>query len=192
MNEASAYPDTPLNLDERFWSKVDIRSPGECWEFIGCRTPSGYGRFSLDGKVVNANRLVVGLRVGDEGWALHHCDNPPCVNPAHLYIGSPADNRNDAVVRGRLCTVRGGRAGRSVEEALIVKIRTMYALGHMPTRIAKNLNRNVGWVAHVVKGRRWADGPWPVVDESTECLPDWHVFDGPTCIKCGKTERATT
>jgi hypothetical protein len=91
-----------LSFAERFWLKVD--TSGECWEWQAARDSSGYGRFRAPKGAVFAHRfsheLHNGPIVGD-GWVLHSCDNPPCVNPAHLREGTVADNVRDMLQRGR-------------------------------------------------------------------------------------------
>ena len=89
-------------LIERFWGKVD--KSGECWEWIAHKSHNGYGIFWFDGKNVRAHRFVLSLYdvdIPDGMCALHHCDNPSCVNPDHLYVGSPQQNIRDMVKRGR-------------------------------------------------------------------------------------------
>ena len=103
-------PPQPTHPADRFWDKVDIRGPGECWEWIGARhsLPSNYG-FMHGGPLYShrwamAHRLSWEIHHGPipDGLAvLHHCDNPPCVNPAHLYIGTSADNARDRGERER-------------------------------------------------------------------------------------------
>ena len=96
-------PKRPWNAEDRLWSRVD-RS-GECWVWTGGTNGVGYGRVSdADGRTVLTHRLVYQLEVGPipEGlWVLHHCDNPPCVNPAHLFLGTVGDNNRDARAKGR-------------------------------------------------------------------------------------------
>ena len=90
---------------ERFWSKVDVRGPDECWEWTAGRYSSGYGAFSLWGRTWTAHRVAYMLARGKmpEGLLVcHTCDNRGCVNPRHLYAGSHLDNNRDARVRGRI------------------------------------------------------------------------------------------
>lgn len=88
---------------ERFWAKVD-KTDG-CWNWTAC-TSHGYGQFKLSKaeKTVRAHRFSYFLHYGefDPKWrVLHSCDNPPCVNPAHLRLGTDADNARDRDDRGR-------------------------------------------------------------------------------------------
>lgn len=86
---------------ERFWSKVN--KTDECWLWTRGRTKQGYGTFSLDGKTHNAHRLAWLFTYGDPGelQVLHRCDNPPCVRPDHLFLGTVADNMKDRDAKGR-------------------------------------------------------------------------------------------
>jgi HNH endonuclease len=86
----------------RFWEKVD-RS-GDCWVWTAGTAHFGYGQFHLDGKPEKAHRISWILTYGPipEGLLVcHHCDNPPCVNPRHLFVGSHRDNALDKVAKGR-------------------------------------------------------------------------------------------
>lgn len=114
-----------LSTDERFWAKVRVGHPLECWEWQAYRTSDGYGRITIDGAVVGAHRHVMGLKVGDAMHALHRCDNPPCVNPAHLFLGSQADNVTDAARKGRMPRGIGHRRAKLTEDDVrAIRLRT--------------------------------------------------------------------
>jgi hypothetical protein len=96
---------TPHML-ERFWSHVDIRGPEECWPWQAFINRHGYGVFYLaDGKKIPASRFALATVMGwipSELYACHHCDQPVCCNPAHIFAGTPKDNTQDAIAKGRL------------------------------------------------------------------------------------------
>lgn len=98
----------PVAPEERFWSKVDIREPEMCWPWKAYRNEFGYGTFCYEGQMQHASRVVFALRgeaVPQGMEVLHSCDNPACVNPAHLSVGTHRDNMLESVQRGR----HGGR-----------------------------------------------------------------------------------
>lgn len=87
---------------ERFWSKVE-KADG-CWLWVAHRDHLGYGSFGLNGKVHRAHRVAYMLTAGpipEGAHILHSCDNPSCVNPAHLRAGTRSDNMRDKVARRR-------------------------------------------------------------------------------------------
>jgi hypothetical protein len=92
-------------LAERFWSKVDRREPNECWPWCGAANSKGYGRLTA-GRGVNlkAHRVAFTLVKGpipDGMNVLHHCDNPPCCNGDHLFLGTAEDNTHDMLSKNR-------------------------------------------------------------------------------------------
>lgn len=105
-------PKRTQTFSERFWALVN-KNPGQgpegdCWEFVGPRWPSRYGRFASSGKVLYAHRLAYLLsnRKALKNMCCHHCDNPPCCNPTHLYDGTALNNARDRQRRGLSCFER--------------------------------------------------------------------------------------
>ena len=134
--------DLTLRQVTNFLAKVEQGKPSECWEFTGCRTSQGYGWFRVGLKPYSAHRVAYTIYRGmipSGSLVLHTCDNPPCVNPFHLYIGDHANNAHDAVTRGRhVGYARGDRHPISKltngEAWLIVRLRTA---GVPPVLIAR-------------------------------------------------------
>lgn len=89
--------------EERFWSNVD-RTGDECWLWQLRLNKDGYGRFKLAGCQVSAHRYAYEITYGpvpDTLCVCHHCDNPSCVRPEHLFLGTPKDNAQDRQRKGR-------------------------------------------------------------------------------------------
>jgi hypothetical protein len=93
-----------LTVEDRFWAKVNRRGPDDCWVWTGSTDPRGYGHIWRQGRLVPTHRLSYELNRGpipDGMCVLHRCDNPPCCNPSHLFLGTKADNAHDMHAKGR-------------------------------------------------------------------------------------------
>lgn len=95
-----------------FLSRIDVRGPDECWPWTHGKFASGYGAYSIKHSPFKAPRIMHFIHTGQDPLelnVLHHCDNPPCCNPRHLFLGSHADNVKDRDQKGR--TASGDRSG---------------------------------------------------------------------------------
>lgn len=118
-------PKITPQLNELFWSKVDVRAPRKCWPWRAGCDDYGYGSFKLGGKTERAPRVAFLLRNGRlPRFACHTCDNPKCCNPGHIFDGTQADNLFDMHEKGRRkYTIVGEKHPRSVLNG--VKVRRM-------------------------------------------------------------------
>jgi hypothetical protein len=96
---------TPISIEERFWTKVVKGDEDACWEWLGYKDYRGYGSLwdnSL-GRNIFAHRVAYFIKHGKypDNYACHTCDNPPCVNPNHIFDGTPFDNTMDMMAKGR-------------------------------------------------------------------------------------------
>jgi hypothetical protein len=108
---------------ENFWKQVSRAGPTECWSWQGRTCRKGYGRFGNR----LAHRVAFQLDTGSDPGSLlvcHHCDNPPCCNPAHLFLGTAQDNSDDMKAKDRQNKARGEDASRAVlTEVDVIAIR---------------------------------------------------------------------
>ncbi len=145
-------------LTERFWSKVDSSGgPDICWPWIASRFQNGYGMFRHDGRLRGAHRVSFELANGaiPPGESVcHHCDNPPCVNPAHLFAGTNADNTADRQAKGR--SARGIRQGSSrLSSEDVAEIRRRYRFRH-GGELAREYGVSRSTIHGIVSRQNWA------------------------------------
>ncbi len=145
---------------KRFWDKV--RKTNDCWEWTAGSYTDGYGSFWLNGRSVHAHRLAWILINGDipDGLCVcHHCDNPSCVNPDHLFLGTKADNNRDRDNKGRRgdCGQSPGEnhAQAKLTDGQVISIRFQYENGDSQPHIAAKYNISQSAVSLIVGRKRW-------------------------------------
>lgn len=140
-----------------FWQKVNICGPDECWEWQG-RKDMGYGKFGWKNNDVWAHRMAWIITSGDipPGTVVRHiCDNPSCCNPAHLLLGTHADNVRDRVERGR--GTRGSRQGTAIlSEDDVIEIFRLLSEGKAQTEVAAMYGVGKTTIHNIATGRSWA------------------------------------
>lgn len=148
--------------EERFWGNVT--KTRKCWTYrhTGKR---GYGKLLVNGKHLRANRFVWEITYGPipAGMIIcHHCDNPSCVRPSHLFVGTHADNMMDKIRKGRggYCgpkqPVYGERHPNTIlRNADIRKIRRLYAVGNISQQALGEIFSITQTAVSAIVRRKW-------------------------------------
>lgn len=125
-------------LSERFWNRVRQGSASECWIWQGSTNTDGYGSVGYLGKTIGSHRAAYMLTHGDIAdnmHVCHTCDNPPCCNPAHLFLGTREDNIQDRCIKGRSRgPSREAHANTKLSVTDLESIRDLYATGNYSYR----------------------------------------------------------
>lgn len=155
-------PRLPIPAAERLWARTD--RTGDCWVWLGGRDWKGYGRIRVGGPTVGTHRLSWEIHHGPipRGlWVLHHCDNPPCLRPDHLFLGTQADNTADMVSKGR----QRGAVGTANRHARltpqqVADIRRRYVRGSSTsgtTALAVEYGVSDVMIGKIVRGTAWGE-----------------------------------
>jgi len=148
-----------------------------CYEWIGAFKENGYGMFTIQAHEYRAHRIAWSLFSGKspDGWHVcHHCDNPACVNPLHLFLGKDADNLLDCRIKGRInvgirirgdahhtrcrpeTVCRGVRNGAAVlTEDEVRQIRGQYRGGRAKARLARGFKTSVSNIRRILSWDTW-------------------------------------
>lgn len=144
----------PSNFTARFWSKVSISSPSECWLWNGAKSGAvggkNYGHILLNGHMTRAHRISYYIQNGvipDGGVICHSCDNTLCVNPSHLWLGTQRDNMRDMISKGRNNIVMPNTYGEDVTS----RIFELHDLGYSGISIARETKVSRRRVLEILK-----------------------------------------
>ena len=156
---------------ERFWANVDKRGPDECWEWKGARSRFGYGYFHAPCiRQTLAHRAAYIIHNGPfpslaagRCVVMHKCDNPPCVNPAHLSVGTHLDNVQDMIKKSRgRYSYGSAHHSAKLTELDAECIRRCYATRVFSMALlAKSFGVSLGVVQNILSGRAWVPGHRP-------------------------------
>lgn len=148
--------DKTAKSEENFWDKV--KKEDYCWEWTGCLSTRGYGRFGTSKNTFYAHRISYSWYVGElrrEDVVMHKCDNPKCIRPSHLAKGTLKDNAADMVQKRRHIGTR------TISESDVVSIRWRVFHGESRPKIAKEYNFSPQHFNAIISGKFWekAGGP---------------------------------
>lgn len=146
---------------KRFWSKVDIRGSDDCWPWLAYKDRAGYGTMKINGKPQYATHILFNIRTGDwvpKGRQINHtCNNPSCLNPIHLRLGSQLSNMRYMMKCGRGNHVKGEQHYRAkLAKREVQKIKRLLFQGDMTQiEIASMFNVNHRTISVIKTGKRW-------------------------------------
>lgn len=156
----------PKKVSDRFWLKVSFGlGPNACWTWKNSIDEKGYGQFNFGKKRVRAHRMSWILSYGKipehnsyHGMCVcHHCDNPSCVNPKHLFLGTVKDNNVDMRKKGRYYSPTGEKSPNSkLVESDVLNIRSAYRTGLITQReLGDYYNVDNTTICDIINRRTW-------------------------------------
>lgn len=149
-----------------FWSRVD--KSGDCWLWVGSKDEKGYGTVRYRGKTEKAHRVsweIANAAPAGAMFVCHKCDNPSCVRPDHLFLGTNHDNALDRHMKGRSKALfvcgheinRGSSHPRTnLTEAIVIDIRNQHAAGVSQRDLAKEHGIHSSQISRIVNRRNWS------------------------------------
>lgn len=130
-----------------------------CWLWTACETDGGYGLITYRNRSIGAHRAAwIAFRspIPKGAMVCHKCDTPQCMNPDHLFLGSPSDNARDMVRKGRNRDNSGSRHGMSkLDETKVREIRRRWMSGHTRRQIASDYGIDYRHVSYITSGKGW-------------------------------------
>lgn len=159
--------------DRKFWDRVDSSAgPAECWPWTGARHERGYGLVRKAGVLCRAHRWAI--QAPTDLHVMHVCDNPPCCNPAHLRLGTHAENMADMARKGRSGSrsTPTGEANHltAITDAQVVGMRLLAEMGVDVQRLARWYGVHKATVQRIITGRSRATAGGPIRPPRTSPL----------------------
>lgn len=164
-------PYARMEWGEKFWLFVGRGSGDACWEWQGKRFPNGYGCFLVSTVGKLAHRVSYEIHTGHPPGDLkvcHQCDNPSCVNPNHLFLGTTMENIHDAIQKGRKAVLRGEKSSVSkLTKEQVIEIRRLYNVDGLPApEISARFNISTQSISGIAYFKSWrhVGGPRPTAE----------------------------
>lgn len=154
----AGYIFIPRTLEERFFEKIcKGKTPNDCWEWTAALQQGGYGKIGNKGRFLKAHRVSYKIHFGEipEGiLVLHKCDNPPCCNPKHLWLGTHRDNSIDMAKKGRNKTGEE-HPHHKLTDLEVLRIRKKYKTGEYTHRdLGIEFNISQGHISDLVNFKK--------------------------------------
>lgn len=153
-----------IETKKRFMKFVSIpENLNDCWEWTGYKPSNGYGHFGINGRVFGAHRISFMLFIGEipnNMLVCHSCDNPSCVNPHHLFLGTDKDNTQDMIKKNRRSHHTGATGENNgfhkLTEQKVYKIREMLEQGYTQQEIAEIFEVTPENIRSIRIGKTWS------------------------------------
>jgi hypothetical protein len=150
------------SMEELFWRKVKKGCINDCWEWQGVKNILGYGFivYRKEKKIkIQAHRAswIIHKGVIKNGLLVcHHCDNPSCVNPSHLFLGTTQDNMTDKVRKGRASSLHGEKnPSHKLSIFEVVQIRNKYSNNYEQKQLAIDYGVTLATICNIVNNKTW-------------------------------------
>jgi hypothetical protein len=144
-------------IKDKLLARIDIDDMTGCWNWVGAKTPYGYGQLRFDRKVKYVHRCSYEIHCGpipDGLFVCHHCDNRACINPTHLFLGTNADNTADRHAKGRDGRLFGAdQNGAKLTEASVLAIRAAH--GITQGKLAEQYGVSQSMISCIRLGKNW-------------------------------------
>lgn len=149
----------------RFMAKTKINQETQCWEWIGAVNERGCGKMAIHRKLMYAHRfslqIKLGRELGNNECACHHCDNPNCVNPDHLFAGTRSENTRDSMGKGRFViptASKGVKHNKSkLDPVKVQEIISLLASGESQQSIANKYGVAPSSIHKIHTGKSWKE-----------------------------------
>lgn len=145
---------SPEKAKAVFWSRVEMEGHNGCWYYTGCRDKWGYGDVNSLGKHIQAHRLSWKLLRGEPGEldVLHRCNNAPCCNPEHLYLGTDKENARDRMEAGTQAWGEKLRNKLTAEQVRAIRAMKGVAVARI---VAEPYGVDPGTITAIWRGETW-------------------------------------